>query len=142
MLAQLLVGGAASLINIAVHSAWTVFLTHAVRRYWAKRQHPQFLGTRLMLMMVATVAILMAAHVTEVLVWAATCAMVGATPAGASHVYLAFVSYTTLGYGDVVPVSAWQLLGPLTAMNGILLFGWSTAVIFEVMRTALRDIPR
>jgi hypothetical protein len=41
-----------------------------------------------------------------------------------------------------VPVSAWQLLGPLTAMNGILLFGWSTAVIFEVVRTTLRDIPR
>jgi hypothetical protein len=143
MLAQLLVGGAASLINIAVHSAWTVFLTQAVRRYWAKRQHPQFqfLRAHIMLMM-ATVAILMAAHVTEVLVWAATCAMVGATPAGASHVYLAFVSYTTLGYGDVVPVSAWQLLGPLTAMNGILLFGWSTAVIFEVLRTAVRDIPR
>jgi Ion channel len=141
MLAQLLVGGAASLINIAIHSAWTVFLTQAVRRYWAKRQHPQFMRTRVMLMM-ATVLILMAAHVAEVLVWAATCAMVGATPAGASHVYLAFVSYTTLGYGDVVPVSAWQLLGPLTAMNGILLFGWSTAVIFEVVRTTLRDIPR
>jgi hypothetical protein len=141
MLAQLLVGSAASLINIAIHSAWTVFLTHAVRRYWAKRQHPQFVRARVMLMM-ATVLILMAAHVAEVLVWAATCAMVGATPAGASHVYLSFVSYTTLGYGDVVPVSAWQLLGPLTAMNGILLFGWSTAVIFEVLRTAVRDIPR
>jgi Ion channel len=106
------------------------FLTQAVRRYWAKRQHPQYLRAHVMLMM-ATVAILMAAHVTEVLVWAATCAMDGATPAGASHVYLShvylsFVSYTTLGYGDVVPVSAWQLLGPLTAMNGILLFGWST----------------
>jgi hypothetical protein len=132
--------------HIAIHSAWTVFLTQAVRRYWAKRQHPQFLRAHVMLMM-ATVAILMAAHVTEVLVWAATCAMDGATPAGASHVYLShvylsFVSYTTLGYGDVVPVSAWQLLEPLTAMNGILLFGWSTAVIFEVVRTAVRDIPR
>jgi hypothetical protein len=141
MLAQLLVGAAASLINIAIHSAWTVFLIHAVRRYWAKRKHPQFLHERVLLMMVA-VAILMAAHVTEVLVWAATYAGVGATPAGANHGYLAFVSYTTLGYGDVVPVTAWQLLGPLTAMNGILLFGWSTAVIFEVVRTSLRDIPR
>jgi len=28
-------------------------------------------------------------------------------------------------------------LGPLTAMNGILLFGWSTAVIFEVLRRTL-----
>jgi hypothetical protein len=44
------------------------------------------------------------------------------------------VNYTTLGYGDVTPVERWRLLGPITAMNGVLLFGWSTAVIFEVLR--------
>ncbi len=52
-------------------------------------------------------------------------------PAGANLVYFAFVNYTTLGYGDVLSVERWRLLGPLTAMNGMLLFGWSTAVIFE-----------
>ena|SRR5215216_3130652 len=141
MLSQLLLGGAASLVNIAIHSVWTVFLGHAVQRFWAKRKHPQFLRDRVMLMM-GTVAVLMAAHVIEVLVWAATYAAVGAAPGGTNRVYLAFVSYTTLGYGDVVPVMAWRLLGPLTAMNGILLFGWSTAAIFEVVRTSVRDIPR
>lgn len=45
--------------------------------------------------------------------------------------------YTTLGYGDVVPVGSWRLLGPITAMNGVLLFGWSTSIIFEVLRKAL-----
>jgi hypothetical protein len=52
-------------------------------------------------------------------------------------VYFAFVNYTTLGYGDIVPVRDWQLLGPMTAMNGVLLFGWSTAVLFEVLRKAM-----
>jgi hypothetical protein len=47
------------------------------------------------------------------------------------------VNYTTLGYGDVTPVVRWHLLGPMTAMNGVLLFGWSTAVIFEVLRMTL-----
>jgi hypothetical protein len=64
--------------------------------------------------------------------------VVGASPAGANHIYLAFVNYTTLGYGDIVPVTDWQLLGPITAMNGILLIGWSTAVIFDVVRTTNR----
>jgi hypothetical protein len=27
----------------------------------------------------------------------------------------------------------------MTAMNGVLLFGWSIAVIFEVLQKALRD---
>jgi hypothetical protein len=63
--------------------------------------------------------------------------IVDAAPAGADLVYFAFVNYTTLGYGDVVPVERWRLLGPMTAMNGVLLFGWSTTVIFEVLRKTL-----
>ena len=60
-----------------------------------------------------------------------------AAPAGADLVYFAFVNYATLGYGDVLPVERWRLLGPITAMTGMLLFGWSTAVIFEVLRRTL-----
>ena len=56
----------------------------------------------------------------------------------AAHCAGDFVNYATLGYGDVLPVERWRLLGPLTAMNGMLLFGWSTAVIFfEVLRRTL-----
>jgi Ion channel len=91
--------------------------------------------------MIATVSVLMGAHACEVVVWSLSYAIV-AVPAGADRVYFAFVNYTTLGYGDVVPVERWQLLGPMTAMNGVLMFGWSTAVIFEVLRrTMVRISP-
>ena len=60
-----------------------------------------------------------------------------AAPAGTSLVYFAFVNYATLGYGDVTPVEGWRLLGPITAMNGALMFGWSTAVIFEVLNKTM-----
>jgi ion channel len=47
-----------------------------------------------------------------------------------------------LGYGDVIPLQRWRLIGPITAMNGVLLFGWSTAVIFEVLRRMMiRTFP-
>jgi hypothetical protein len=62
---------------------------------------------------------------------------VEAAPPGANLVDFAFVNYTTLGYGDVLPTQDWRLLGPITAMNGVLLFGWSTAIIFEALRRAL-----
>jgi hypothetical protein len=75
-------------------------------------------------------------HILEVIVWALAYFIIGAAPVDADRLYFAFVNYTTLGYGDVVPVASWRLLGPLTAMNGMLLFGWSTAVIFEVLRKA------
>jgi hypothetical protein len=87
--------------------------------------------------MVATVSVLMMAHASEVIVWSLAYAIIGAAPAGVDVVYFAFVNYTTLGYGDVVPVEGWRLIGPITAMNGVLLFGWSTAVIFEVLRRTM-----
>ena len=87
--------------------------------------------------MVATVSVLMAAHTSEVLVWSLAYGLVDAAPAATNLLYFAFVNYTTLGYGDVVPVERWRLMGPMTAMNRVLLFGWSTAVIFEVLRKAM-----
>ena len=87
--------------------------------------------------MIPTVSVLMVTHAIEVMVWSLVYWMFEAAPADADLVYFAFVNYTTLGYGDVVPLERWRLLGPITAMNGILLFGWSTAVIFEVLRRTL-----
>ncbi len=87
--------------------------------------------------MVAAVSILMIAHFAEVLVWSLSYAIAGAAPENADLIYFAFVNYTTLGYGDITPMERWRLLGPMTAMNGVLMFGWSTAVIFEVLQKVL-----
>jgi hypothetical protein len=92
---------------------------------------------RLVAVMIATVSVLMAAHIAEVVVWSLAYMMVGAAPPGTDFIYFAFVNYTTLGYGDVTPIERWHLLGPMTAMNGVLLFGWSTAVIFAVLRAVM-----
>jgi hypothetical protein len=62
-------------------------------------------------------------------------------PERADALYFAFVNYTTLGYGDILPIPNWRILGPMAAMNGILLFGWSTAVIYDVLRTSAQVIP-
>jgi hypothetical protein len=94
----------------------------------------------LMMVMIPTVLVLMTTHTFEVIVWSFVYFIVGAAPDGADLVDFAFVNYTTLGYGDVVPVAGWRLLGPMTAMNGVLLFGWSTAVIFEVLRRTLGHV--
>ena len=40
---------------------------------------------------------------------------------------------TALGYGDVLLSQGWRLLGPLEAINGLLFFGLSTAVMFAIM---------
>jgi Ion channel len=138
MLRQLLVGSAVSVCNIAIHALVMATVVQTSSRI-ADAKHAVRQSVRSTTVMVATVSIatvlvLMAAHFSEVIVWSLAYAIVEAAPAGADPVYFAFVNYTTLGYGDVTPVQRWRLLGPITAMNGVLMFGWSTAVIFEVLR--------
>jgi Ion channel len=140
MLRQLLFGGAVSTVNIAIHALVMMILIQVARR--ASNRSKSRASEHLVLVMIPTVLVLMATHASEILVWALAYSLVDATPPDADRVYFAFVNYTTLGYGDVVPVKRWNLLGPMTALNGVLLIGWSTAVIFEVLRRALREAGR
>ena len=137
MLRQLLLGGGVSLGNIAIHAVVMTMVVDAARRAWKwERRRPRLW---LSAVMVATVGVLLVAHVLEVTTWALAYWILGVAPPDTDIHYFAFVNYTTLGYGDIVPVERWSLLGPITAMNGVLLFGWSTAVIFEVLRQAMRS---
>jgi hypothetical protein len=135
MLRQYLVGAAASVCNIAIHALVMVLVIKATRI--ADELATKHQTVRLTVVMIAAATVLMTAHLAEVLVWSLTYAIFGVAPEGSDIVYFAFVDYVTLGYGDVTPVVRWHLLGPMTAMNGVLLFGWSTAVIFEVLRMTL-----
>ncbi|RXF67959.1 two pore domain potassium channel family protein [Hansschlegelia zhihuaiae] len=92
---------------------------------------------RLVVLMTAVVALLNLAHVVEVAIWAAAYWILGVGPESARPFYFALVNFTTLGYGDVLPAPGWELIGPLTAMNVILVLGWSTAAIFAVLSSQL-----
>jgi hypothetical protein len=44
--------------------------------------------------------------------------------------YFSMVTFTTLGYGDVVLTGEWRSLASIQAANGVIIFGWTTALIF------------
>src|SRR5262245_4221753 len=115
-------GGSVSITNIVIHALVTALVVSVARGAlrWKYRPYKSWLVA----IMVATVGVLLLAHVAEVIVWSIAYRLLGAAPPGADVLYFAFVNYTTLGYGDVLPVERWQLLGPMAAMNGIVLFGW------------------
>ena len=57
-------------------------------------------------------------------------------------IYHSAVNFTSLGYGDVVMGRERKLLGPLEALNGVLMLGMTAAalmVILQHMITSLRD---
>ena len=135
MLRQFLVGSLVSGCNIAIHALGMVAIINAAQITQPRGAWRPSLF--LLAVMIATVSFLMTVHFFEVLIWALAYRFMDAAPPEADLMYFAFSNYTTLGYGDIIPVERWRLIGPMTAMNGVLLFGWSTAVIFEVLRKTI-----
>ena len=133
LLDQVLVGGTASLVNLVIHAVLLGAVVWTVRRLEVKDTFvPAFLQYTVMI--VSTGTLLVAGHFLEVVIWAFTYAFVGAAPPGSDLIYFAFQNYTTLGYGDIAPVDGWRLLGPMTALNGIMLIGLSTALVVVILQ--------
>lgn len=70
----------------------------------------------------------------EVLVWAATYMVLNAIQGFERALYFSMVSFTTLGYGDIVLQERWRLLASFEAANGIMMFGWTTAIVIAAVR--------
>ncbi|WP_349628536.1 ion channel [Bradyrhizobium sp. JYMT SZCCT0180] len=102
MLRQFLASIAVSAGNIAIHAIVMAAVLWVARI--AEERTTSRPSLRLVGVMIATVSVLMVAHIAEVTVWALTYRIVGAAPPGTDFIYFAFVNYTTLGYGDVTPV--------------------------------------
>jgi hypothetical protein len=138
---DLIAGAAVSFVNFGIHATMTGLIVVATRHTAAMTDHlGMFL--RLISLLTITMTALMAAHVIEIAVWAGYLHLAGITIRGAGVFEFAFENYTALGYGDVLPTDGRRLFGPIMALNGLLLIGWSVAVIFEVMRMAELQIGR
>ncbi|GEM53536.1 two pore domain potassium channel family protein [Empedobacter brevis] len=53
-------------------------------------------------------------------------------------IYFSLITFTTVGYGDVVIDSEWKILAGLEAINGIMMVGWSTALMFSYLQIILK----
>jgi hypothetical protein len=73
-------------------------------------------------------------HTVNVWIWALVYIAVGAFSEMEPALYFSIVSFTTVGFGDVILNPDWRLLSGLTAANGFLTFGWSTAYMVELVR--------
>ena len=73
-------------------------------------------------------------HTINVWIWACVFYAVGAFAELEPSLYFSLIAFTTVGFGDITLGPDWRLLSGLTAANGFLSFGWSTAYMFELLR--------
>jgi voltage-gated potassium channel Kch len=58
----------------------------------------------------------------------------GALPSFEEALYFSTVTFTTVGYGDIVLGREWRQLATFEAVNGWIIFGWATALIMAVIQ--------
>jgi hypothetical protein len=83
---------------------------------------------------IALVALLVTLlHTAEALIWAGTYQLVGASPDWRSATRFSIGAMTTVGSAGLVLAPGWQVMGALESVNGMMLFGLTTAFMFAVI---------
>ena len=79
-------------------------------------------------------------HVCEIAIWAGAYVALGALSGFEEALYFSAVSFTTVGYGDVVLSAQWRILGVSEAVVGMLLFGWSVGLLLILINDAMKQM--
>ncbi len=122
--------------TIFVHGFGTAWgLNYLLDKHQSADQSYGFIKS--MKILSSTAVFLMILHYIEIAIWAFVYLLIPELDK-LSHweeaIYFSTVTYTTLGYGDITLPPVWRIMSGFEAMNGILLFGWSTALFFAVMQ--------
>lgn len=133
MLPQLLLGAGLILTTVLIGAGvWLTLETLFVRLHgWLLRPpHRIKLFTALIVALIGTLMMISV----SVWIWAIAFRVLGIFDTMEAALYFSMVSFTTLGFGDILLPIEWRLLGGMTAANGFLSFGLVTALLVETMR--------
>ena len=130
-------------VSATIHASGTVYwLRSLVRRYAG---HDGIFSSHLALPTVtSTAVVLMLPHALQVLLWAFAYRLFlpgDDLETFERAAYSSFVTFTTLGYGDIRLVAhEWRLPSRIEALVGILLAGWTTAFLLAVVQRSWKNI--
>ncbi len=87
-----------------------------------------------------SVLIILLAHTVQVWTWAIALMVSAAITDFATSFYFSMVTYTTLGYGDLVLGESLRIFGTFAAVTGMLTFGISTAFLISMLSALFPEI--
>ena len=133
MLTSLLIAALLLAITVAIHAVGLALL--AMR--WLKsrkaesHEHANRFAAAVWRLTRLTWSLLIL-HAAAISVWALFYVWAGCLPNIESAFYFSGVTYSTVGYGDIVLTEPWRLFGPIEALAGILMCGLSTGFFFAM----------
>ncbi|WP_245483320.1 potassium channel family protein [Mesorhizobium sp. M7A.F.Ca.US.002.01.1.1] len=127
MVLNLLIGTVVISLTVLVHTFGLIAVTHAMGYLVARfRMH----GRRSRIVaMISVVMGLFAVMTVEVWLWAELYRLLDIFADFETALYFSTITFSTVGYGDIVPAHQWRVLAALEGVNGFLLIGWSTAYL-------------
>jgi hypothetical protein len=138
MFLALLISTPVLLCSLLCYAMATALIVRLVVRV-LPRAHGDLGFWRSVAVMMTVTLITAVTHLFEIALWAIVYLLCGEMTAFETAFYLSAQNYTALGYGDIVLSERWRLFGPLEAINGLLLFGLSTAVMFAVLNRLITN---
>lgn len=134
MLVTLVWGGAMTVLAVGVHLAGILVLLHMLRKnahHIAPTQTRRGLLRQFALIVLVTLGVFVV-HGIEIWLFAFAYLLAGALPDLPTAVYFSAVSYSTLGFGDIVLGPDWRIFGAFEGVTGLILIGWSSAFLLSV----------
>jgi hypothetical protein len=85
-----------------------------------------------------TMIVMMVGNLFQIWLWGMLFMLIGEFGELYEAVYHSAVNFSSLGYGDVVMGKDWKLLGPLEAVNGVLMLGMTAAALMAIMQNMIK----
>lgn len=139
MTAQILFGTGVLALCALIHIgcvAWSIPVFVKIARRLPRESWPRL---RVVVLLTFAIVVLVGAHTVQVWIWAVVLLMITDLSAMSTSFYFATVTYTTLGYGDIVLGAEARILATFCAVTGLLTFGISTAFLMGVLVRVMPD---
>jgi hypothetical protein len=138
MVRQLLYAALLLGLCVLIHAAGTVAMARAAEDRAASANGVRLFRPLLGLAMGFVFVFFL--HGLEALVWASAYVALGAIGSLEEAIYFSIVSFATVGYGDVVLPQEWRILGACEGAAGVLIFGWSVALLIVLVERTMKQL--
>jgi hypothetical protein len=81
----------------------------------------------------------MAGNFIQIVIWGVLFLLLGELDELYEAIYHSAVNFASLGYGDFVMSKNRKLLGPLEAVNGVIMLGMTSAALMVILQQVIRD---
>jgi hypothetical protein len=134
MWSQIFLGCFLVLVTAVVHMFATAAVLVMLKKMGRLLHMNKASTLQLTLLVGGLVASMFLVSILDSVIWAYVYLRVGAIEQLETALYFSMVTFTTLGYGDVTLSPDWRLLASFEAANGVIMFGWTTALIVAVIQ--------